>query len=301
MNKSMAMALCWCLVNTALWAKSPILGYDNPKVSAKKSFQFVLLKYARTHEVLPMLRNICRECDWVVDHARQSVGLMINSMGWATYKNALLTMDKRRALVRLDVSVIEVNNTQSERYRQLLSHLSTPIAMSDTIDGMIELMVSSGNASLVSSPRVIGTSGAQIQLKVGDQMPYKTAIQSGTNIQTSVQYIHTGIELNITPFLHYDDRIDLDIELHYSAVNGVEQDGGVDMPIIASRTSTLSLQITQNATVVFAGLLDHSTHESLEKVPFIGDLPFIGGLFQRSVRKNQTTDLIYKITPTAIR
>ena len=83
-------------------------------------------------------------------------------------------------------------------------------------------------------------------------------------------------------------------------MNGMRQDGGVDMPMLASRTSQLTIQVTQNATVVFAGLLDQSSHESIEKIPILGDIPWIGEVFQRSIRKEKVTDLIYKITPSLL-
>ena len=226
-NKTSVFLMMFILISFPSFCMeaSPILGYQSAQKHSD-NYHYVMLKYARTHEVLPMLRNICRDCDWVIDHTRQSVGLMVKKSEWDVYKKALLALDKRRPMIRIDVAVVEVSNIQSERYRQLLSHLTKPTKLTTSIEGVIELMISSGNATLVSSPRLIGKSGSSVKLKVGDQMPYKTAIQNATSIQTNVQYIHSGIELKITPYLHYDHLIDLDVELHYSAMRGMQQEGG---------------------------------------------------------------------------
>ena len=71
----------------------------------------------------------------------------------------------------------------------------------------------------------------------------------------------------------------------------------MNMPILSSRSVEAMVQVSPNQTIVIAGLLDQSQHESVEKVPFLGDLPWIGGLFQSHSQKQRSTDLLYKITP----
>ena len=168
------------------------------------------------------------------------------------------------------------------------------------IETMIQLMISSGNANIISSPRLIGRSGQLVELKVGDQVPYKTTIQNTTSIQNSIQYIQSGIELKITPYTHYGQRIDLDIDLEYSAVTGYRIENGTEMPVIATRRSKLNLQITANSTIIFAGLLDQSKHNAIEKVPILGDIPIVGELFQKKIVTRRTSDLVYKIRASLI-
>ena len=117
------------------------------------------LQHARTFEMLPILRSLCRECDWVIHHSQQQIGVYCNEKQWRMYRAAIRSMDKKDAMVGLSLDVIEFSNIQSERYQQLFSQLTSPIQIDDTIDGMIQMMVSSGNAKMVSSPRLIGRSG----------------------------------------------------------------------------------------------------------------------------------------------
>ena len=280
--------------------ESPIISFEGVGSEPKKTLKLVYLKYVKTHDVLPLLRGVCRECDWVVVHSTQAVGLVCPDQDWIRYKAAILALDKRPPMVALSIDIIEVNNIHSERYQQLFSQLTQPMTMTQSIEGMLQLMVSSGNAKVVSSPRLIGRSGHMVELSVGDQIPYQNAIQNTTSIQTNIQYIHSGIELKITPHIHYDERIDLAIHLSYKTVSGYRQDGGVEMPLVASRESKLEIQVTANSTQVFAGLLDQSNHETIEKVPLLADIPWIGELFKKKVVKTRTSDLIYKIRASII-
>ncbi len=280
--------------------ESPILSYAPMQQTQQKTLQLVYLKYATTHEILPTLGAVCSDCQWVVLHEKQAIGLLTTSSRWAGFRDAIKLLDKRRDLIRLEIDVIEVSNIMSERYQHIFSQLTQPIISNKTIESTLQLMVSSGNANIVSSPRLIGRSGQIVELKVGDQVPYKTTIQNASSVQSTIQYIHSGIELKIIPYAHYAKRIDLNIELSYKVVTGYRIENGVEMPIIASRRSKLNLQVIANSTVIFAGLLDQSTHESIEKVPLLGDIPLIGELFKKKIMKKRTSDLIYKIRASII-
>ena len=280
---------------------SPIMNYVSESVANDQSFHSMHLRFVKTTDAMPLLRGICQHCSWVVDHSWQMVGLNCSASDWDMYQAAISSIDRKPVMIGLDIDVVEISNIESSRYQQLLSHLSSPMRLNDTVDGLIQLLVSSGNATIVSSPKLVGRSGKKIILNVGDKVPYKTAVQHASTIQSNVQYIQSGIQLAITPHLHYYQSIDLQIELTYNVVNGYRNEGGVEMPIIASRESQVDIQVDAGEHVAFAGLLDQSVHETIEKVPFFGDIPFIGWLFQRRIKNRRSTDLIYKIRPYTIK
>ena len=275
------MVFFWLIISGSSQAESPILGYEKEQRHQKKYFYTMPLQHARTFEMLPILRSLCRECDWVIQHSQQQIGVYCNEKQWRMYRAAIRSMDKKDAMVGLSLDVIEFSNIQSERYQQLFSQLTSPIQIDDTIDGMIQMMVSSGNAKMVSSPRLIGRSGKKMTLNVGDRIPYQTVVQHSNGIQRNIQYIQSGIQVSIVPYVHKNQTIDLEIELTYNAVTGYRNEAGAEMPIVASRTSKVDIQVTKNQTIIFSGLLDQSQHESVEKVPIIGDVPF----FRRTLSK----------------
>ena len=259
-----------------LVASSPII--STPMDESKNEFRYVYLKHINTFTAIPLLQGVCQSCDWVVGHHHQSIGVTAGQSEWRQLKKAIQRIDKPTPQIGLSVEVIEVSNLQSKRYQQLLSQLTEPLQMNQKISTMLQLMVSSGNASIVSSPQLVGVAGKPITLHVGERIPYTNSVDSGNFRTTQLNYIDTGIKLTITPFKHYDQVVDLNIELAYSTISGYRGEMGMDLPIVASRQWAFG-------EMVFAGLLDQSQHVSIEKVPLLSDLPWVGGLFQRQVSR----------------
>ena len=71
--------------------------------------------------------------------------------------------------------------------------------------------------------------------------------------------------------------------MSYKSITGYRRYGQVDMPMLSSRSTESRVQVSANRTIIFAGLLDHTSHQTTEKVPLLGDLPWIGGLFHRKI------------------
>ncbi len=282
---------------------SPIIDYQEaPEKMSKESFYILYLKHASVTSITPLLKGVCRECDWVTDQSLQRIGVSVSSDRWPDIKKAIQNLDRQEPMIQLVIDVVEISDVESEKYQHMLYQLSEPFVLnSDAALSMdIEYMISSGNAMIVSSPRMITKSGQKATISVGDRVPYTTIIQNASSTIKTVEYIDSGIELGITAFAHYNDSLDLQINLSYKTVSGYRIDEQSEMPIIASRKTELNVQVPSNSTVVFAGLLDQSTHESIEKVPFLGDIPIIGHLFTKTKHKQRATDLIYKITPTIL-
>jgi type II secretory pathway component GspD/PulD (secretin) len=273
-----------------------ILGYSNG-AAPPEEFRYVYLKFIKTHDIVSLLPGICEDCRWVVSHSRQTVGVTASKKRWALYRRAIQRLDHPTPQVSLAIDIIEVSNIQSERYQQVLSQLSRPLVLDQPLQSTIQMMVSSGNATIVSSPKLMGVSGQPIVLAVGERVPYTSSVQSNGYQSTQLNYIDSGVSLTLIPHVHYNSDIDLAIELSYDTISGYRSEGGVDLPIIATRKSNVHIHIQNNQTVMFTGLLDTSNHVSIEKVPFLGDIPMIGGFFRRKITQKKTTDLIYKVTP----
>ena len=279
--------------------QSAILAYDPVKTSLPE-FYFVKLKYIKTHDILPLLRGICNNCDWVVSHSRQTVGLTAKQDDWKKFRKTIRRLDNPTPQVSLRIDIIEVGNLNSERYQQLFANLTEPIMLGENIESSLQLMISSGNAKIISSPKLVGVSGYPLVLNVGEKIPYISSVEANGYCSTQLNYIDTGVSLEITPFIHYRNDVDLSVKLNYSTINGYRTEMGIDLPILASRLSQVDIQVAEGKTVVFTGLLDKSEHVSIEKVPILGNLPFIGFLFQRKVTQLKQTDLILKVTPVVI-
>ena len=169
--------------------QSSILSYQGNGIEVSK-FNYVYLRYIQTHDMYCRCYvAFCPNCEWVINHSHQSVGVRAPEKKWTKIKAAIQKMDKRPPQVRLNLEIIEVSNIKSERYQQLYASLSEPTVLNQDVESIIQMMVSSGNAKIVSSPQLVGTSGSSIHLLVGEKIPYINSIETNGGRTTQLNYI----------------------------------------------------------------------------------------------------------------
>jgi len=163
----------------------------------------------------------------------------------------------------------------------------------------LDLLVSSGDAKMLSEPNLVTLPGTAASFLVGGEVPIPYASGVG---QVSIVYKEYGVRLNITPTLLGSGAVEAKITPEVSDLdfqNGVSTGGFV---IPALRTSRLTTDvITQSGeSIVLGGLLRHVEQRSIQKVPLLGDLPIIGKLFRSTRYQSSQTDIIFVMTPTVI-
>ena len=119
----------------------------------------------------------------------------------------------------------------------------------------------------------------------------------GLNPYVSVGYQKVGITLEITPQINESDQVSLEIKLEVSEVTGESQLG----PIIGQKTAETTSVVRDQQTVVIGGLMTDSEVETVEKVPFLGDIPILGYLFRHTRTRTTKRNLLIFLTPYIIR
>jgi len=141
-------------------------------------------------------------------------------------------------------------------------------------------------------------------INVSENIPYlkETRFISGTTSSTgdtikSYDYKDVGIVLKITPQISQDKYVKLKISQEVTKL----LEGGIpEAPTIAKRSIETTLIVPHNRTVVLGGLIRNDREKTIQKVPFFGDIPLIGKLFQKKTEKNTKTNLLIFITPHII-
>jgi len=128
-----------------------------------------------------------------------------------------------------------------------------------------------------------------------DVVPYVTS-SGGVGGQVSVQKEEVGIKLAITPQVNTDGYITVNINPEVSSIFefiGPDQ----TIPRVIRRTSDMTVRVKNHQSIVVGGLMGIVANRTVHKVPFFGDIPFIGGIFRYTVTTMKKTDLIIEITP----
>lgn len=157
-------------------------------------------------------------------------------------------------------------------------------------------------ANTLSSPKIVTMSGNTAEIHVGDKVPYIKKTIVDAKEQTSVEFINTGIRLQITPTVKPDNSIELNIVAEISNISGTRYAGPDqgDLPIISSRNANTHVIIKDGETLVIGGLTTTVKTDSVSKLPFVGNLPFIGELFKTKKKVDQKRELMIFITAKVV-
>jgi general secretion pathway protein D len=265
-----------------------------------------------------------------VDKNLNSVTIRDTPQAVALAEKLLRSWDKSVGEVVIDVEIMEVNRIRMKKLgidlsKGILGARFNPPNMTDDgyfpITGtdfgdmanyqisvptaVAQFLGSDSDTKIIAQPKIRGMSGAKLEYVVGQKVPivnsqFAAIAAGGLQTQPIVNYTLTdiGITIKMTPRIHLDGEVTLEIELTISSIAG---EGIAGIPIIANREIKNTVRLKDGETNLLAGLL--RDEERLIKGGIVGlkDLPLIGGLFSTSQKTVEQTDVVLTITPHIIR
>jgi len=156
-----------------------------------------------------------------------------------------------------------------------------------------------GRGEVVSAPRVITANGKEAVIEQGTEIPYQEAASSGA---TTTQFKKAVLSLKVTPQITPDDRVILDLTVSKDSVGQVLPSAtGGNVPSIDTRTITTQVLVNDGQTVVLGGILETERRDTVNKVPFLGDIPGLGYLFRSKAKTDNKDELLIFVTPKILR
>ena len=151
-----------------------------------------------------------------------------------------------------------------------------------------------GKGKLVSSPRVVTADQVKALIEQGTELPYQT----GGNQQTapSIAFRKATLKLEVTPQITPEGNIIMDVDVNKDSV-GQQTLAGFAINTKHVKTQVL---VENGGTVVIGGIFETTETESVNKVPVLGDIPFLGALFRNKTRVANKTELLVFLTPKVI-
>lgn len=160
---------------------------------------------------------------------------------------------------------------------------------------------------ILAEPNLIAVEGKEASFLAGGQFPFPTLAATSTGGAVApvvtVQFKSFGVELNFTPTVTTDGKIHLKVNPSVSALdfsNAVQLQGFL-IPAIATRTASTEVELKDGESFAIAGLLDSRVVQSLNKIPWLGDVPILGNLFKSRSTKKSQDELLVVITPTFVK
>ncbi len=159
-----------------------------------------------------------------------------------------------------------------------------------TIDWLLE----NNAAKLLTDTRLTALNGENAEIHIGEVVPF---VVTDREYQLQVEREQVGIKLNVTPTVNKDGQITVKISPEVSSVT--ELVGGY-VPRTKVRRVNSTVTVPDGSKIIVGGLLSSNLISSVNKVPLLGDIPFIGKLFQHRNEQITTTDLLIEITPRIV-
>lgn len=157
----------------------------------------------------------------------------------------------------------------------------------------LSAMQTEGRGEVISNPRLVTADKKQASIKAGVQIPYQEAASSGA---TSISYQDAALSLDVTPQITPDNRIIMDLAVSRDTVGQVLGGAG-GAPSVDTQSLETQVVVDNGETVVLGGVYERTVDETLSRVPFFSDLPYIGWAFRRSRNVDNKTELLIFVTP----
>lgn len=171
---------------------------------------------------------------------------------------------------------------------------------SGNFGALIQAVSSDTNSNVLATPSITTLDNQEASFIVGDEVPIITGSTSSSNNDNPFQTVErkeVGVKLKVVPQINEGSSVKLTIEQEVSGVNG---NTGVDISF-STRRLTTTVMADSGQIVVLGGLINEEVQESIQKVPILGDIPFLGHLFKSSSSKKTKKNLMIFIKPTIIR
>lgn len=230
----------------------------------------------------------------------REIGLAWNATGGAAIGGIWMPGRRGNAPLQVDIRTGTdnappiINPDGSGGPVPLSSSLNVLSALNAGLNAQLRLMEQNGSASILAQPVLSTRNGAEARFLAGGEFPYSVSNINGTTIQ----FKPYGIRLDITPTVDHNGVIRARIMSEVSDLDLSVM--GASGPALRTRKTETEFNVMEGGTIVLSGLLSRDVSSSIDKVPFLGDIPVLGTLFRSRRFQNNETELVVFVTPQAV-
>ncbi len=175
--------------------------------------------------------------------------------------------------------------------------------------GTLNALLTDSDTRVLQNPRVRATDGQRAQLKIGSRIPvatgsYNAGVSTGVasiGVQTQFTYLDIGVNIDMTPTVHYDREIALKLRIEISSQANTVNISGVNEPIIAQDVVEQVIQLKEGEPSILAGLLEKDDLRSLSGTPGLAELPLLRYIFGSNNHEVRQNEIVFVLIPHIVR
>jgi general secretion pathway protein D len=190
-----------------------------------------------------------------------------------------------------------------------LSHLKASDFKVTVGSATLNLLLTDTNTQILQDPRVRATDGQKAAMKIGSKIPIATgSYQTGAAtalvsslVNTQFQYEDVGVDIEMTPSVHYNHDVTLKIKITVSAQSGSVSISGVTEPILSQRVVDQVIRLREGEASILGGIQDNQTTQSWTGVPGLSSIPILKYLFGSKDKTIQDDEIVFVVVPHVVR
>ncbi|HVN93114.1 MAG TPA: cohesin domain-containing protein [Terracidiphilus sp.] len=190
-----------------------------------------------------------------------------------------------------------------------LAHLNSTDFAVNVGSATLNLLLTDNNTKVLQSPRIRATDGQKQTMKIGSRIPIATgSYQTGAAtalvsslVNTQFQYQDVGVNIEMTPSVHYDHDVTLKMKIEVSAESGTETISGVTEPIISQRVVDQVIRLREGEASILGGIQNNQEQNNWNGIPGLSAIPVLKYLFGSRDRIIQDDDIVFVVVPHIVR
>lgn len=172
------------------------------------------------------------------------------------------------------------------------------ISLSDfMLDLELSALQADGYGEVISTPKVLTADKQQAKVASGTQIPYQSAEGGGVNAVSTTEFIDATLSLDVTPSITPDGKVQMNLNITSDSPGAPTPTGQLTINKNSINTNVL---VDNGETVVLGGIFEQQTANSQTKVPFLGDIPYLGRLFRKDIKSDNKRELLIFVTPRIV-
>jgi general secretion pathway protein D len=206
-------------------------------------------------------------------------------------------------------STSSTSTTTSSLTLNNLAHLNSTNFAVSIGSATVNLLLSDTSTRILQNPRLRASDNQKASLKIGEKYPVATgSYQAGVAtaitsslVNTQFQYLDVGVNIDMTPTVHYDRDVSLKFKIEVSATDGTENLGGISEPIITQRVVEQVIRLREGEASILGGIFQHQFTSTISGTPGLGELPILKYLFSTQQKENTDSEIVFLLIPHVVR
>lgn len=172
------------------------------------------------------------------------------------------------------------------------------ISLSDfMLDLELSALQADGYGEVISTPKVMTADKQKAKVASGQQIPYTSTSNTGGGSATTTQFKDAVLSLDVTPSITPDGKVSMQLNITSDSPAGTAPNGEI---ILNKNEINTNVLVSDGETVVLGGIFEQESNNSSTKVPFLGDIPYLGQLFRKDAKTDNKRELLIFVTPRIV-